>query len=283
MRLLLVGILTIILSGCLGEKTFDASSEASIKKSTSAIKESLPQESIEDFNKAVMYFSVGGENGFKAMMGAAFLGKADTLKDNFTVNLKVIDGLTGVQIIEKHKNLVHASKAIGDLEREAEELLKNKKFQKALEKYKEIGNIPSGVESSETGIKNTKKAMEDFTEKMHYLDKVEITDFIAKRIDTYLKEGIPSIRISLKNKGDRSLDMVKVTVYFQDKNGQTIFEEHFSPVLVSDYSFSGNNKPLKPGYVYEMEKDKFFTIKSELSEWSEGKAKAKIVDIKFSE
>jgi tetratricopeptide (TPR) repeat protein len=309
MRFLFVGILTIILSGCLGEKTFDASSETSIKKSTKAIQEALPKEKIEDFNKAMMYFFVGGENGFKTMMGAAFLGESDAVRDNFAGNLKVIDGLTGEQIIEKHKKIVAEQKAVSELENEAENFLENKKFQEALEKYEEIGKIPYGVGSSEAGIKNTKKAMQEFavseleneaknflenkkfqealekyeeigkipygagsseagikntkkamqefTEKMGYIDNVEITEFTAKRIDTYTENGIPAVRISLKNKGDRSLDMVKVIIYFQDKGGQTIFEEHFTPVLVSDYSFSDNNKPLKPGYVYEMEMDKF--------------------------
>jgi hypothetical protein len=283
MRFLFVGILTIILSGCLGEKTFDASSETSIKKSTKAIQEALPKEKIEDFNKAMMYFFVGGENGFKTMMGAAFLGESDAVRDNFAGNLKVIDGLTGEQIIEKHKKIVAEQKAVSELENEAENFLENKKFQEALEKYEEIGKIPYGAGSSEAGIKNTKKAMQEFTEKMGYIDNVEITEFTAKRIDTYTENGIPAVRISLKNKGDRSLDMVKVIIYFQDKGGQTIFEEHFTPVLVSDYSFSDNNKPLKPGYVYEMEMDKFLTIESELSEWAEGKAIAKVVDIKFSE
>ena len=51
------------------------------------------------------------------------------------------------------------------------------------------------------------------------MDKVEITEFLAQRIDTYLKKDIPAVRISLKNKGDRSLDKVKVVVYFKDKDG----------------------------------------------------------------
>ena len=72
-------------------------------------------------------------------------------------------------------------------------------------------------------------------------------------------------------------------MYFQDKNGNTIYEEDFHPVIVSDYSFSSDNKPLKPGYVKEMESDKFYTLDTALSSWEEGKAVAKVTEIKFSE
>lgn len=282
MKYVVIGFMIFALSGCFGEKTLDATNEETLKKSTLSIKESLPKEKLEDFNKAMMYFSIGGESGFKSIMGAAFAGNTDAAKDSFIVNLQSIDGLTGVEIINKHKKIISEKKAISDLESDAEELLKSNKFQEAINKYKDMGNILSGVKSSEEGIAKTNKAMHEFTEKMGYIDKIEITEFLAKRIDTYLEKGIPAVRISLKNNGERSLDMVKVIVYFQDKEGRTIFEEDFTPVLVSEYSFSGNNKPLRAGYINEMEKDKFYTIESELSEWVEGKAYAKVVDIRFS-
>ena len=53
-----------------------------------------------------------------------------------------------------------------------------------------------------------------------------------------------------------------------------IYEEDFYPILVSKYSFSGDNKPLKPGYVKEMEKGKYYTLESALSDWQEGQATA---------
>src|SRR5690606_20317808 len=103
-----------------------------------------------------------------------------------------------------------------------------------------------------------------------------------RRIDTYSDKGVPAIRISLKNNGNRSLDEVRVTVYFQDVNGKTIYEESFSPVLVSKFSFD-NNQPLKAGYIREMEQGKYYVVKSPLSQWDEGKATVKITDIKFTE
>lgn len=75
--------------------------------------------------------------------------------------------------------------------------------------------------------------------------------------------------------------MVKVTVHFKDASGAVIHEEDYSPVLVSDFSF-GDNKPLKAGYVWQMESGKFYAAKSVPSEWREGSVEARISDVRFS-
>ena len=296
MKKLLLVTLAVLLTGCFGPAEFDASNEVTIQESSQKIIDGLPKEQREEFKEAITYLTVGGENGFVSMVGAIFSGKSPEVfaETMLLENLQSIDGLTGKQIIKKYRTTLAQDrnreekekaerKKISDLEKEAQEFLKSNKFEEALSKYKAMGEITSGIEVAEAGIESTTKAMEEFTEKMNYIDKVEITEFLAKRIDTYSKKGIPAVRISLKNVGDKSLDEVKVVVYFQDKNGQTIFEEDYHPVLVSTYSFRGDNKPLKPGYVKEMEKDKYYTLDSALSEWQEGKAVAKIVDLKFTE
>lgn len=295
MKKLFLLTLVILLSGCFGPAKFDASSEAAIKESTQKIVDGLPEGQRDEFKKALMYFTIGGESGFKSMMGAAFAGKSSeaTAEAMLTVNLKDIDGLSGEQILDKYRASLEQDRIrrekekaerekLSALKEEAQELLENNKFEEALAKYKAMSEMSSGVEAAEEGIQKTTKAMEEFAEKMDYMDKVEITEFLAERINTYLKKGVPAVRISLKNKGDRSLDKVKVVVCFHDKDGNTIFEEDFHPVLVSEYSFSGDNKPLKPGYVKEMEKGQYYTLKSALSDWQEGKATAKVVDIEFT-
>ncbi|WP_419307277.1 DUF6694 family lipoprotein [Chromohalobacter israelensis] len=292
---IILAFLILVLSGCFGPAKFDSSSEASIKESTRKVVESLPETSREEFKKALMYFYIGGDGGLKAMMGAAFSGKSSdaTSEAMLAANLKEIDGLTGEQILEKYRSSLKKDKIkrekeeaerqkITSLKKEAQELLDSNKFEEALSKYKALGEISSGVGAAEVGIEKTTKAMKEFTEKMNYMDKVVITEFLSQRIDTYLKQEVPAVRVSLKNKGNRSLDKVKVVVYFKDKDGSTIFEEHFYPVLVSKYSLSGDDKPLKPGYVQEMEKGKYYTLESALSDWQEGKATAKVVDIEFT-
>jgi hypothetical protein len=106
-------------------------------------------------------------------------------------------------------------------------------------------------------------------------------DVQAKYMDSVLDGKIPGVLFKLRNTGDRSLDRVKVTVYFKDASGAVIHEEDYYPVSVSDFSF-GDNKPLKPGYVWQMETGKFYEAKSVPSEWQEGSEDAKITDIEFS-
>lgn len=292
MKNFLIVTILLFLTACFGEAKFDASSETSIKESTQKIVDGLPKDRREEFQKAVMYFSLGGEKGLMSMLGAAFSGRSPgvTPEAMLSMNLEKITGLTGEQILKKYSQSLEQERIkqeerekVSALGNEASKLLKSYKFEEALLKYKAMGEISSGIEAAEAGVENTSKAMAKFTEKMEYIDKVKITEFLAKRIDTYSIKGAPAVRISLKNSGDRSLDKVKVIVYFQDKDGNTIFEEDYHPVLVSEYSFGGDNKPLKPGYVKEMEKDKYYTLESALSDWKEGKAIAKIVDIEFTE
>lgn len=291
------------LSGCFGPATFDASSQASIEESTQKLSETLTPEQSEEFEKALLYFTIGGADGFKAMMGAAFSGNTSSVpsEEVLTNNLKIIDGLTSEQILEKYRTRLEQDRVqreideaerekekaerekVSSLKQEAKKLLNSNKFQEALSTYKALSELTAGVDAAEQGISETTKAMEDFAEKMAYLEKVEITEFVAKRISTYSKKETPAVRISLKNTGDRSLDRVKVVVYFNDKNGKTIFEEDYYPVNVRSISLSGNNKPLKPGYVKEMDKDRYYTIDSPLSDWEDGNAVAKVVDLDFTE
>ena len=48
-------------------------------------------------------------------------------------------------------------------------------------------------------------------------------------------------------------------------------------------NFSGDNKPLRPNYIWQQEPDKFFSSKSVPDEWATGKATASIVEIEFAD
>ena len=100
-------------------------------------------------------------------------------------------------------------------------------------------------------------------------------------MDSVLDGKVPGVLFKLRNTGDRSLDMVKVTVIFKDVGGTAIHDEDYYPISVSDFSL-GDNKPLKPGYIWQMETGKFYAAKSVPSEWQEGSVDVKIADIRFS-
>jgi len=103
----------------------------------------------------------------------------------------------------------------------------------------------------------------------------------ARYMDSILDGRVPGVLFKLRNTGDRSLDMVKVTVTFKDASGAAIHDEDYYPVSVSGFSL-GDNKPLKAGYVWQMENGKFYEAKSVPSEWQEGSVTAKVTDIQFS-
>jgi hypothetical protein len=166
---------------------------------------------------------------------------------------------------------------------EAEELKKSKKLHGAVEKYEQVLELDSEMVDAKEGLEETRKEIKSFEEKQAYIKNLVLYDLKAKYYKTYLEEKVPGVEFKLKNKGDRILKEVEVTVYFKDANGTIIAEEDYHPVLVTKYSFSGDNKPLKPNYVWQMERGKFYKADSVPSEWKEGAVSAKITNIEFEE
>jgi len=165
---------------------------------------------------------------------------------------------------------------------EAKKLRKEKKLKGALKKYEEVLELDSEEVTAKSGKTEVTKEITGFEKKQAYIDKVKLYDFTAKYFSTYLDGKTPGVNFKIKNEGDKTLTKVEVTVYFKDAANNVIAEEDYHPVLVSEYSF-GDNKPLKPNYIWQMESGKFYTAKSVPSEWQEGNAVAKITDIKFEE
>lgn len=118
-----------------------------------------------------------------------------------------------------------------------------------------------------------------FQKKQDYIKNLEIYDFKAHYYKSFLDERVPGVEFKIKNNGAETLDKVKVTVYFKNAQGNTIAEEDYLPVLVSNWS--SDNKPLKPNYIWQMERGKFYAAKSVPSEWKEGAAEIRITDLQF--
>lgn len=120
--------------------------------------------------------------------------------------------------------------------------------------------------------------------KAAYIDEhLELYDVSAEFKDSMFDGTVPAVIFKIRNGGERSLDKVEVTVYFKDGHGNVIAEEDYSPVLVTRYSVSGGNKPLRPGYIWQMEQGKFYAAKQVPSEWKEGSIDASITDIRFTQ
>ena len=146
---------------------------------------------------------------------------------------------------------------------------------------------PSGVSfGGEIGAREEERSRQEDQEQSeraaYIANNLELYDVTVKYMDSLLDGRVPGVLFKLRNMGDRSLDKVEVTVFFKDVNGKIIAEEEFLPVLVTEYSFSGDNKPLKPGYIWQMDRGKFYSPKSVPSEWLEGAVDVSITDIRFS-
>ena len=147
------------------------------------------------------------------------------------------------------------------------------------------GNVQAKVTEIEfTSRKNDQSGGLDSPEKQAYMGYLDLYDFQAKFYTSIMEERVPGVEFKLRNRGDRTLKMVEATVYFKDVQGKVISEQVYHPVLVSSSFFSiepGN--PLKPKYIWQIERGKFYQAKNVPSEWQEGSAVAKITDIEFAE
>jgi len=134
--------------------------------------------------------------------------------------------------------------------------------------------LPSSSEKVEASekTKDLDEGIENIGEKQAYINKVRIINLKATET---IPEGLGVSGI-IRNLGNRTLNKVEITIYFLDKDGWPIFEETYSPVWVSEYSFGTSNKPLKPDYSRRFG----YSIDDVPSDWAK-KIKAKITDIRF--
>ncbi len=174
-------------------------------------------------------------------------------------------------------------KQVASLLADAEQLRKERKLPAARDKYDAVLKLDSKVVEAQKGRDEVGREIAVFEEKQAYVANVELYDFKARYYDSYLERRIPGVEFKLRNKGNRSLRKVEVTIYFQDGSGAVIAEQKYNPVLVTKYSFGGDNKPLRPNYIWQLERGKFYQAKSVPTEWKEGAAKAQVTDIEFGD
>lgn len=118
------------------------------------------------------------------------------------------------------------------------------------------------------------------TEAAEYAKNIEVYDFEASMKDSLTNGRVPGLNFKLKNNGDKTVSQVKVTVYFQDGDGKNIAEEDFYPINTSSIMGGG---PLKPGYVWQQEKGKFYMAKSVPSEWKPGAASIAVTGVELAD
>jgi len=107
-------VFCLLTAGCLGPAKFDVSNKETIEKSTNRIVEGLPEAERAEFIEALKYYSKWGntnifeDNGAQNDQNSIVFGKAQNFVDDIELaaRLKFLDGLTGMQIIERYRIIV---------------------------------------------------------------------------------------------------------------------------------------------------------------------------------
>lgn len=118
-------------------------------------------------------------------------------------------------------------------------------------------------------------------EKQDYISQnIEVYELEARYMDSMLDGRVPGVTFKVRNNGERTLDRVEVTIEFLDAEGNSIAEEIYHPVIAGGYS---SDPPLRPGYIWQNERGRFYSAKAVPSEWQSGRARAIVTDIEFAE
>ena len=119
LKYLLPVFLSLSLSACFGPNTFDASSKESVEQSAELMSKDLPESDKEDLKNAIIYYSMGGENGLEQLMTSQFSNNNEKIDSESFVykNLEAINGLTAEEILNQYR----AEQAKLKAKREAQE------------------------------------------------------------------------------------------------------------------------------------------------------------------
>ncbi|MEE9913258.1 MAG: hypothetical protein K4571_16225 [Deltaproteobacteria bacterium] len=162
---------------------------------------------------------------------------------------------------------------IKQLMTEAEKFDKQKKFTEAKSKYSEILALSPRNNEAPNKIKDLDDKIIKYKEKQAYFPNIEIRDV---RIGKSILDEV-GVFGEIKNKGDKSLKKVEITTYCLDKDGKTVFEKTYHPILVTESSFGlGGNKPLKPNYGEQFG----YKLNDAPSDWS-GQVRVEVTDLEF--
>ena len=131
----LVTIFLLLLTGCLDPNTLDSTSQETIKSSAQSITADMTEQEQDEFAKALMYYSLGGQNAWTSMVGS-FDSKNDGASPEtlISINLQSLDGLTGQEVIEKYREALAKDKELRE-RKEKPSKLKRAKSKKPSANY----------------------------------------------------------------------------------------------------------------------------------------------------
>lgn len=158
---------------------------------------------------------------------------------------------------------------------ESQKYQKEKKYDESRALLLKAKAISSDGSTIDDLISNLDKEIAEDKAMNEYVDKVQIFDVAAKYYEG--NDGsVPGITFKIRNVGNRELTEIDIIVYFKDKSGNTIAEKTYYPVLPSKSS-------LKPGYIWQIERGKFYSASSVSDEWKTGSVAVNVALLKFAQ
>jgi hypothetical protein len=118
-------------------------------------------------------------------------------------------------------------------------------------------------------------------EQTYIRDKIKVYDIDGRFFDSILDGRVPGIRFKIKNIGARTLREVRVRLLFKDESGTVIYENDYSPVLAG--ALYDSDPPLRPNYVWQNDRNQFYSPSGIPSEVDPRKTEVRVIDIEFAD
>ena len=157
---------------------------------------------------------------------------------------------------------------------EANQLRKINNLSAAIDKYNQVLALDNDLPQALVEKAEVEKEIRLLQEKQAYYKNIELQNI---RIEKQKARGSDAVKESIVgtviNQGDRTLDRVKIAVYFLDQDGKEI--EY--PALATEFFYREENQPLTP----KSKRDFGFTIEGYAPPSWGGKVEVKITDLEF--
>lgn len=177
-------------------------------------------------------------------------------------------------------NAENASTAEASYKTEIEELKKqNEELSKKLAAAT-FSNAFNTDEEESSDASSEASSNENMTEEQEYIkNDIVLKSATVGKCTSYEGDCVGISDISIKNKGERDLAEVYVTVYFQDADGKDVFDSTFK-VIGNVYEYD-SQQDLKANYSFQMSDDKFYEIENLADDIDITKNRVEISDIEF--
>jgi len=134
------------------------------------------------------------------------------------------------------------------------------------------------INNSSSLKRNLVKSKNQINDKENYIRNfVKVIEIDStKTFSGLISSDTDAIKFAIKNVGERTLNKVKVKVFFFDNSDNIFYEKEYTPVSTNRYFDS--DSPLKPNYTHRL--SGWYTLDNLGNEWS-GKIVVEVSDITF--